>query len=214
MAEPRKIFRIEEMAATRSAEWPQDTQAPTRHAELMAEINALRAVLAEGPGKSKPPRDAEAARLTAQLNRITDAIGEARDARAPSMMRIADELAAVVTDTEQATQKVLAAAEEIDQVANNLSATLKDKIEQGMAQDILDLVLQIFEACNFQDLAGQRITKVMAMLDAIEQQVARVVEEFKNAAPRRAGAHDLHGPRLDLDHGHVAQYDIDAMFGG
>jgi hypothetical protein len=41
-----------------------------------------------------------------------------------------------------------------------------------------------------------------------------VVEEFKNAAPRRAGAHDLHGPRLDLDHGHVTQCDIDAMFGG
>ncbi len=77
----------------------------------------------------------------------------------------------MVSGTAQATQKILAAAEEIDQAADSLSAALKGRIEQGAAQDIRDLVIRIFEACNFQDLIGQRITKVMATLKPIEDQL-------------------------------------------
>jgi chemotaxis protein CheZ len=56
---------------------------------------------------------------------------------------------------EHATQKILAAAEDIDVAANNLSAALKDAYKQGLAQDIHERVIQIFEACNFQDLTSQ-----------------------------------------------------------
>ena len=44
----------------------------------------------------------------------------------PPMTRIAHELEEVVDSTERATQQVLAAAEEIDQVANNLAAALSN----------------------------------------------------------------------------------------
>ena len=80
------------------------------------------------------------------------------------MTRIADELDAVTAGTAQATQKILAAAEEIDQLADNLSAALKGRLEQELAQDIADSVLRIFEACNFQDMIGQRVAKVMKTL--------------------------------------------------
>jgi chemotaxis protein CheZ len=94
---------------------------------------------------------------------------------------------------------------------------LHGKIEQGLAQDIQDLVIQIFEACNFQDLIGQRVTKVMATLEFIEDHITRVLEEIKNAPQARSGsdaAQHLHGPRLDIDPGHVSQSEIDAMFNG
>ena len=123
-------------------------------------------------------------------------------------MRIASELEAVMQGSEQATQKILAAAEEIDQAANNLSAALKGKSEQGLAQDIRDRVIAIFEACNFQDLTSQRVAKVMATLARIERQIARALEELArgNAAP------PMHGPRLESDRGHVSQSEVDSMF--
>jgi chemotaxis protein CheZ len=210
MGEPRKVFRIEQMAATRFRGPSQDNLAPAAHAELVNEINALRAMLANAGTQSD--KNAAATRLTAELDRIASAIGKAQ--HAASMMRITSELEAVVTGTEQATQKVLAAAEEIDQLANNLSAALKGKIEQGIAQDIQDFVIQIFESCNFQDLAGQRITKVMATLRLIEEQIASLSDAVKaaSAVARQDGVQQLHGPRLDFDPGHASQTDIDSMF--
>ena len=37
-------------------------------------------------------------------------------------------------------------------------------------------VIKIFEACNFQDLTGQRITKVVATLKFIETHIVRMME--------------------------------------
>ena len=54
MPEPRKIFRIEEKAVSRLGELVTDAQAPLRHAELMQEITALRAMLA---AMAQPPSD-------------------------------------------------------------------------------------------------------------------------------------------------------------
>jgi len=120
--------------------------------------------------------------------------------------RVARELDAVVSGTHEATQKILAAAEAIDQAANTLSAALKGRIEQGLAEDILDHVIRIFEACNFQDLIGQRTGKVMAALNAARLKTAP-------KAARQQATQCLHGPRLDTDRGHATQADVDAIFG-
>jgi chemotaxis protein CheZ len=223
MAQPRKIFRIEQTAA-RLEPAVETTQTALQHAEIMRELTALRAVLASL--RSAPvgavAEPGEADRLTCELNIIAGAIkGEgdrsngarpersgAPHADAP-MSRIDHELNAVVSGTEQATQKILTAAEEIDVAANTLSAALSGKIEQGLAQDIQDLVIRIYEACNFQDLIGQRVAKVLAALKFVEEHIARVLDELKTAS---AAAHALHGPRLDGDCGHASQDDIDTMF--
>jgi chemotaxis protein CheZ len=226
MAEPRKVFRIEETAASRLGECAADAQPQLHQPELMQELAALRALLAAAvrrqSDKTDTPHDAETERLTSELNLIAGAIGGSElkpngltgsPTQAPPMTRIAHELEEVVNSTEQATQKVLAAAEEIDQVTKNLSAALTGKFEQGLAQDIQDLVIRIFEACNFQDLAAQRVTKVLAILNFVEDHVIRVLQEIKNpSTARRDGALYLHGPRLEIDRGHVSQAEIDAMF--
>ena len=142
MGEPRKIFRIEETAATRLAARTADAQAPQRHAELMGEIAALRALVmrAQPAGAGEPPL-AEAGRSISELDLIASANGGGNaSARDNAITRVVHELEEVVLSSEQATQKVLTAAEEIDQVARNLSAALKGKFEQGLAQDIQDLV--------------------------------------------------------------------------
>ncbi|HMG79122.1 MAG TPA: protein phosphatase CheZ, partial [Xanthobacteraceae bacterium] len=119
--------------------------------------------------------------------------------------------------TEQATQQILEAAEAIDQAASALAKVTSPDQQKLLSEEILERVVSIFEACNFQDLTGQRIAKVLATLNFVENHVTRVLEEIKNpsAAPaRRDGAQYLHGPRLEIDRGHVSQADIDEMFSG
>ena len=224
MGAPRKVFRIEETPGARLAD---DTQASLRQAEIMQaqilrELAALRAASAAPAAAARPDMPPELAggatgRLTSELHLIADQLAGAGNDSASGAVpisRIANELLAVTGGTEQATQKILAAAEEIDQLANNLSAALKGKIEQDLAQDIQDLVVRIFEACNFQDLIGQRVSKVMTTLKFIEDHITGVLDEIKNMSARPAGEAEqyLHGPRLDEDSGHVSQTDIDAIF--
>jgi chemotaxis protein CheZ len=142
----------------------------------------------------------------------------------PEMARVTNELDAVVAGTERATQNILKAAEDIDQSANSLSAAAKTDYEKGMASDIQDHVIKIFESCNFQDLTGQRITKVVSTLKFIETHIIRMMEiwggidAFKDYAPTARSERDgdaklLNGPKLDDDPGHASQDDIDALFG-
>jgi chemotaxis regulatin CheY-phosphate phosphatase CheZ len=204
MAAPRKIFRIEETAAARlkgdGAQPPAYSgDMPEHHGEIMQALGALQTMMNR---TARPPIAAAAPSAAAEL-------------RAALLSRIAHELEAVTAGTAQATQRILTAAEEVDQLADNLSAALRGKIEQDLAHDIADQVIRIFEACNFQDLIGQRIGKVMATLKLVEDNIASVLNGTKTAPPlRRDGVPSLHGPRLESDHGHVTQSDIDAMFGG
>jgi chemotaxis protein CheZ len=218
MAAPRKVFRIEETHAARLA--AEGADASERHTEIMQAFDALRAAFAAPAAATMPNVSGPAAgRLASELNLIAnrlagDEAGNGSAAETVPLTRIANELIAVTSGTEQATQKILAAAEQIDQLANNLSAALKGKIEQDLAQDISDLVIRIFEACNFQDLIGQRVSKVMTTLNFIEEHITRVLDEIKNmsAGPSADGAQYLHGPRLEHDPGHASQTDIDAIF--
>ena len=95
------------------------------------------------------------------------------------MTRAAGELGAAIDGMEKATQKILKSTEVIDESARTLAAALKTDYERGLAQDIQDQVVQIYEACNFQDLAGQRIGKVIETLTMIEDTVAAMLERCK-----------------------------------
>ena len=222
MAAPRKVYRIEELQAARLP--PEEAEAAHRHTEIMQALDALRSAFAvpaapASPGTSDAMSGAESGRLASELNLIATRLaggeagnGHASDDETVPLTRIANELLAVTSGTEQATQKILAAAEQIDQLANNLSASLKGRIEQGPAQDIRELVLRIFEACNFQDLIGQRVSKVMMTLKFVEEHISSVLDEIKTMSVRPQGSAHLHGPRLEQDSGHASQTDIDAIF--
>jgi chemotaxis protein CheZ len=81
-----------------------------------------------------------------------------------------DELDAVVAATAAATGVILDEAE----VLEKLGATLQP---EARAQ-ITDSVTKIFEASNFQDITGQRITKVVKTLRYIETKIHGLLEAF------------------------------------
>jgi len=163
--------------------------------------------------------------LKRELALVQDAIAHNRrdlaaligDSKNRRMARAAGELGAAVAGMEKATQKILHRAEGIDECARALTATLKDDYKRGLAQDIQDHTVQVYEACNFQDLAGQRIAKVIETLNLVEQQLAAMLDRCNGcaaAAPKQASTNGLlNGPKLDGDTGHADQRDIDAMFG-
>src|SRR5215813_11032477 len=130
------------------------------------------------------------------------------------MAKVNGELGAVVGGTEQATQQILEAAESIDQAASALSKVNSPDQQKILSEEIQERVVAIFEACNFQDLTGQRITKVMATMRFIEQHINTMMEiwggvdAIKAHAPaivdtREGDAKLLNGPKLDGDPGHA-----------
>jgi chemotaxis protein CheZ len=80
-------------------------------------------------------------------------------------------------------------------------------------------VVKIYEACNFQDLGGQRIGHAIVTLNMIEDRVAGMLDRCKvlpgnmHAAKQAPAQKLINGPRLDGASGHTNQHDIDALFG-
>lgn len=142
------------------------------------------------------------------------------------MRRVAGELDAVVGATEAATSSILSGLEDIETEANMLRAAGVDSGNNDHVGAILDRVVTMYEACNFQDLTGQRIGKIVNVLKFVEERLDRMIgvwgglDAFKELAannPNLPSVDDekslLNGPKLDTDAGHVDQSDIDALFG-
>jgi len=171
-------------------------------------------------------------KLKVELDLIHDAIARTKREIAvlhgksfdgQEMAKVNGELGAVVGGTEHATQQILEAAESIDQAASALAKVNSLDQQKILSEEIQERVISIFEACNFQDLTGQRITKVMATMRFIEQHINAMMEIWggvdairAHAPPivdtREGDARLLNGPKLDGDPGHASQDDIDALF--
>ena len=202
--------------------------------DIVTEIRLLRALLEARPLASgniaDPAAQAQEARkLRIELDVIGEAIKQTRSEivtlqnegfDSSRVARVAQELDAVFGDTSNATERILKAAENIDESANALTALLRNGHEKGLAQDIQDGVTAIFEACNFHDLTGQRISKVSATLKMVEEHLARMMEIWSvidrfNVDAARSAAQNLgllNGPKLEGDNGHSTQDDIDKLF--
>jgi chemotaxis protein CheZ len=139
------------------------------------------------------------------------------------MSKVTGELGAVVGGTEEATQQILEAAESIDQAATAMAKVNSPDQLKLLSEEIQERVVSIFEACNFQDLTGQRISKVMTTMKFIENHITIMmdiwggVDAIRAHAPaiiddREGDAKLLNGPKLDGDEGHASQNDIDALF--
>lgn len=220
------------------------------HREIMTELRAIREQMT-GSGhvatndhvpSAKDNADAietyraqieQCEKLKIELDLIHDAISRTKQEIAvlhgksfngAEMAKVNGELGAVVGGTEEATQQILEAAEAIDQSATALAKVTSADQQKLLSEEIQERVVSIFEACNFQDLTGQRISKVMNTMKFIENHISVMmdiwggVDAIKAHAPpivdeREGDARLLNGPMLEGDDGHASQNDIDAMFG-
>ena len=130
-------------------------------------------------------------------------------------------LGAVVTATENATSDILGAAERLDEIVQGITSRFTDDDTRGMMEEASEQVVKIYEACNFQDLTGQRITRVVDTLDFIDERIGKMVaiwgpKEFDGlpttrSVARKDGDLELAGPTADPVET-IDQAAIDALF--
>jgi chemotaxis protein CheZ len=188
----QKVFRIEAMLGKPRSARP--------NAPKLQSVNELRA-----------------SAYASELAAIRDAIAQSERElmtlqRGTSLPRTQQELGAAIVGMENATQKILHATEAIDESARALQASLQNDYNRGLAQEVLEQAVRIYEACNFQDLAGQRISKAIAALQLVERQMTRLSDIWGKVEHAPAPQDLLNGPKLDSDTGHADQSDIDRMF--
>ncbi|MEX2009533.1 MAG: protein phosphatase CheZ [Dongiaceae bacterium] len=138
---------------------------------------------------------------------------EIRDEHLPTA---SDELDAIVGATEQATNGILEAVEMIESLTQDMSPEVAEKVTEA--------VTRVYESCNFQDITGQRVTKVVKALKQIEASVIGLLAAFGDdstpAAKRATPSPDespmdhelLNGPQLPGEA--TTQADIDALLAG
>ena len=127
-----------------------------------------------------------------------------------------DELDAIVASTEDATHKIMEAAEQIEAIAPELA--------ESHNEALCTAVTNIYEACGFQDLTGQRISKIVKTLRHIENKVEGLVVLFSDEIEKYRAANPdsdmepestgddgelAHGPQLDGEA--QSQAEIDAL---
>ncbi len=131
------------------------------------------------------------------------------------------QLDAIVSATEAATNDIIGASEAIEELTKKIAEIARDDQEVVEASDqIARQLVTILEACNFQDVTGQRVSKVVKTLRYIEDRILAMIgiwgpEAFADlpVAPDAQGDDErdlLNGPQLANEG--IGQDEIDALF--
>jgi chemotaxis protein CheZ len=178
-----------------------------------------------------PQRAAEVAMLKTELRALAVCIEHTKaeiaalrpqEEEDDRLMAVTFELDAIVSSTERATQKILESSEKIESLAKEIHSHAADSYVSRLVEDINETIIAIFEACNFQDITGQRITKVVRTLKYVEARINAMIEiwgpeNIADVSPKIFEEHHdqdsrlLNGPQLENKG--ISQNEIDALFG-
>ncbi|MHA1598466.1 MAG: protein phosphatase CheZ [Alphaproteobacteria bacterium] len=199
---------------------------------VLKELRELKALVALGGGAGAAPETPagmpEISTLKDQLKDLHDHIEDTKreiaSIRQPGeeddrLTSAAMELGAIVDATEQATHSILNATEEIDELVDKLKERSSDVGAQEMMGEINSKTIAILEACNFQDISGQRTNKVVKTINYLEERILSMIEiwgaeGFKDVVVDRevleGDAALLQGPQMEDTA--ISQDDVDALF--
>ncbi len=134
----------------------------------------------------------------------------ADDISANRIPEVGKELSEVVLATEFATNSIMGAAEKV--------LAGEEKNDKEFRELVNEQMMEVFEACSFQDITGQRITKVVETIEVIEERInilcqmmdnhGKKVDPVLSDAERTKRKQLLSGPSSNG----VDQNQIDAMF--
>lgn len=166
-------------------------------------------------GAVQPTVIAELSAIADEIARMKTEILQLRphDMKENQIPEAGRELDAIVEATESATHTIMESAETI-------MAADEDMDPAEYRAFVNDKMIEMFEACAFQDITGQRISKVVNALNAIDRRVTGFVERLRitecDDAPAEETAEErrkrdliLHGPQHAGEG--VSQSDVDDM---
>lgn len=203
---------------------------------LEQQVNRLRGAEPGTVARLPPAGVADGLALQQELTAITQVVRETRsdiaalrpaDTGSNRIEAATGELDEIVAATERATTDILNATEKIQEITQGIPRSDPDIAE--MVDAIEAWCIEIMTACSFQDITGQRTTKVVNTLRYIEQRVNTMIEiwgvermaeapapetasSHRKLGDTRPDAHLLNGPQLGGPE--VSQDDIDALFDG
>jgi chemotaxis protein CheZ len=132
------------------------------------------------------------------------------------------ELSAVVKATEEATTAIMQVAERLDETTREVTSLVTDSYAISRLNEMSEQITKLYEACSFQDLTGQRITKVVKTIDYIEERIETMqviwgkkdIEKLPipedDGIVKKDGDLELHGPQNAGQA--ISQDDIDKLF--
>ena len=133
---------------------------------------------------------------------------------------MSEQLDIIVKSTEEATNSIMGVMEENDGLVDKLTKLLDGNAEATkLLNGIIDNNMQVIQACSFQDLTGQRISKVIKSLAYVEARVNNLADVWGKdelakvevkGEEKTADQKLLHGPQ-DPGRG-ISQDEIDALF--
>lgn len=148
----------------------------------------------------------------ATLNRDADGVDK--------FATMGEQLDAIVESTQDATDVIMDSLENNGDVVGKLKEVITDEDQIALLNQVLDNNNAVFEACAFQDLTGQRVTKIIKSVTYVEDRVNTLMEiwgrkelEKIKTAPDDESTEDefmLHGPQLKADA--ISQDEIDKLF--
>lgn len=140
-----------------------------RIAELSMEVSATVQLM-----------DFSESNLSGQIARIHEQIASVVAAPSMEARNSGVELEAIVQVTETAANRIMEAAEAIDEWVRHGRHD-----PAGMAT-VSEQISSIFEACSFQDLTSQRVRRAIEHLERVESLLGSVIPAAEGAAPALA----------------------------
>lgn len=191
--------------------------------ELLTAINSLKSVASVEPSSTVNILRRELQEMSATIQQTRSAVASIKPENAGNnrIMDATEELDAIVSATERATSEILNGAERIQEVTEKLR---NENADEDLCDEIESNATAIFMACSFQDITGQRTTRVVQVLKYLEHRVNFMInlwgaseEGEKEVQPLqlaetqdpRPDAHMLHGPQSEDKA--TSQDAIDAM---
>ena len=236
----KKLFSAEikqfGMAAPVDSGAASDGMTSGQYQEIMAALTSIKMrldpeevpdVSEEETNEAKASEELEV--LHHELQELSDVILETRREIASlnssksdqKINSITDQLGAVVGDTENATNTILEAVEAIEDKSENLELHASSPEELENIEAIGKAVMKIYEACNFQDVTGQRISKVVSTLSFVDERIAKMIDILGGEDE----LHELDVPEMEANfdedvelsgpqpEGHeISQDEIDSLF--
>jgi len=153
-----------------------------RHADtklVLEAIEKLERAFAHRP--EMPETDRVRVDLVEMMNAITRTKSEIaamqpRDSNSSQFDQASVELSGIVDSTEKATSDILAAAERVQEIAWTLR-------EQGVDATVCDLIdaqaTEVYTACSFQDITGQRTRKVIEVMRFLEARIDAMIKIWR-----------------------------------
>lgn len=133
---------------------------------------------------------------------------------------MSDQLDAIVQATEEATDTIMGCMEKNDEIVGKLRELITDEAQLALLDQITTNGNDVFEACSFQDITGQRITKVVKSVTYVEDRVNALIAvwgkeeidkiEVKAVTEKTEDEKLLQGPALEGEG--ITQAEIDKLF--